>query len=132
MRLFTENMLFDDVEINRVCDQFVASIPKDKEFPDNLVLSGKAAYQLQRGVTSDVNNIVFATDDFKTYFNLTEKLKDLGFIDINKFDKVTEFKFASRTLSVCFELWNIDNISAVVDYKGIALLHADIIDKDLL
>ena len=132
MRLFTENMLFDDVEINRVCDQFVASIPKDKEFPDNFVLSGKAAYQLQRGVTSDINNIVFATDDFKTYFNLTEKLKDLGFIDIHKFDKVTEFKYASRTLSVCFELWNIDNISAVVDYKSIALLHADIIDKDLL
>lgn len=132
MSFFLNNMIFDDTAVNKACDDIVSLMTIDREFPERFVLSGKAAYQLQDGITSAVNNIVFATDDFRKYFKLSEGLRDLGFINIFKYQKFIEFQLETNQNVICFEIWNLDVIAATVDYKGIALLHKDLIDKKLL
>lgn len=105
INLFVANAIFNNYQANVLCDEICSVLATSVVFPTNIALSGKAAYNLQGGITTAVSNIIFRVDDLSKYFKLADSLSAYNIRNFQKFDKRLMFNYQAGAVNLCVEIW---------------------------
>ncbi len=131
---FREYSVFDNLMINQLCDELATVlVSEDEDFPHRLMLTGGAAYALQREPLRDLENIIFRVTHEADYFILLDYLDRISTKEMIKYGNRTYFKFSAGSVEVFFMIMYDAGYETVkVTYNGINLESVDFINPELL
>lgn len=130
---FREFSIFDNLMVNQICDEMASALAISEEYPSNFVLTGAAAYALQRELVRPLENIIFRVMNQNDYFILLEYLDRISTHELMKYGNRTYFKFPAGAIEVYFMIMFDQFYESVsLDYNGIKIESVDYIKPELL
>ncbi|MBW3519491.1 hypothetical protein [Flavobacterium sp. NKUCC04_CG] len=133
MRAFRDNLVFSNYQVNSICDE-IYNLVKGIEVPEPmLLLTGLAAYFLQRGTDHrPLNNVIFTTSNIDVYNELILNINQLGVLNILKYDNRILFEGKAQFQTVYFEIWLDPVATESVDINGVFCQRYNLIKTELL
>ena len=131
---FQENAIFNNLLANQLCDELISVLPLgDLIYPTSFMLTGAAAYALQRESTIEIPNVVFKIRNLDYYYALLDYLDRITTKEMKKYTNRTYFQFQAGALLLFVTLvFDPDNETEVINYNGVPLESYEFINPDLL
>lgn len=119
MRVFRNNIAFEDYLLNQLCDS-IFEIANEGVAKKTFMLTGLAAYFLQQGTDNrPLKNIIFKTTDINIYNLVIYQVGRLNVLNMIKYSNRILFEFEGQFQRAFVEIWIDPDSTEVENLNGI-------------